>query len=108
VYESTVAYLRSDSHDGYAGNALRCATSFLMPINTYAVDFEAHYSKEVSVRIQGAVNYSSATHIFLVAIYGPDVEYVGSGRGRPPGRGYLGITGLATTQGLTKLSFDRL
>lgn len=48
-----------------------------MSINTYALDFEAHHSKELSVRIQGAVNYSCATHIFLVAIYGPDVEYVG-------------------------------
>jgi DNA polymerase I-like protein with 3'-5' exonuclease and polymerase domains len=49
----------------------------IMLINTYALDFEAEYSKELSVRIQGAVNYSSATYIFLVAIYGPDVEYVG-------------------------------
>jgi hypothetical protein len=48
-----------------------------MSISTYALDFEAHYSKTLSVRIQGAVNYSYATHIFLVAIYGPDVEYVG-------------------------------
>jgi DNA polymerase len=48
-----------------------------MLVNTYAVDFETHYSKELSVRIQGAVNYSCATHIYLVAIYGPDVEYVG-------------------------------
>jgi hypothetical protein len=48
-----------------------------MQISTYAVDFEAHYSKKLSVRIQGAVNYSRATHIFLVAIYGPACEYVG-------------------------------
>jgi hypothetical protein len=48
-----------------------------MQISTYAVDFEAHYSKKLSVRIQGAVNYSGATHIFLVSIYGPACEYVG-------------------------------
>jgi hypothetical protein len=57
-----------------------------MSISTYAVDFEAHYSKTLSVRIQGAVNYSRAAHIFLVAIYGPDVEYVGPVEDAPWGR----------------------
>jgi hypothetical protein len=59
------------------GSAAQPFFKEVMSINTYAVDFEAQYSKELSVRIQGAVNYSSATHIFLVAIYGPDLEYVG-------------------------------
>jgi hypothetical protein len=48
-----------------------------MQLNTNAVDFEALHSEKLSVGIQGAVNYSRATDIFLVAIYGPDVEYVG-------------------------------
>ena len=77
-----------------------------MHISTYAVDFEAHYSKKLSVRIQGVVNYSRATHIFLLAIYGPDVEYVGPVE-NAHGRRYLDIIGSATTQGLIRQCLDQ-
>src|SRR5258707_7776262 len=44
---------------------------------TYAVDFETYYDKDISVTIQGAPNYSSLAHLYMVSIYGPGVEYSG-------------------------------
>lgn len=49
-----------------------------MTTKTYAVDFETYYDDDLSITIQGAVNYARRTHIYMVSIYGSDVEYVGS------------------------------
>lgn len=46
-------------------------------MNTYAVDFETYYDEDLSVTTLGAVNYAAKTDIYMVAIYGPGVEYVG-------------------------------
>ena len=48
-----------------------------MATKTYAVDFETYYDNELSVTVQGAVNYARHTQIYMVSIYGPGVEYVG-------------------------------
>ena len=44
-----------------------------------ALDFESEYGDELSVRLQGPVQYALAANIFLVGIYAPasGVEYVG-------------------------------
>lgn len=49
-----------------------------MLTKTYAVDFETYYDDELSITIQGAVNYARKTHIYLVSIVGPEIQYVGS------------------------------
>lgn len=48
----------------------------------YAVDFESYYDDEVSIKTLGGWMYLQhpKTDIYMVSIYGPDVDYVG-----PPG-----------------------
>ena len=48
-----------------------------------AVDFETYYGDDLSVKKQGPVVYASLTDIFLVGIYSPDLQYVGSPQDAP-------------------------
>ena len=45
--------------------------------NIVAVDFEAAYGDTLNVKLQGAQVYASLTHIFLVGLYSPRLQYVG-------------------------------
>jgi DNA polymerase len=54
-------------------------------MNTYAIDFETYYDKETSITTLGQWHYlrSPASDIYLVAIHGPDVDYVGCPKKAP-------------------------
>jgi DNA polymerase I-like protein with 3'-5' exonuclease and polymerase domains len=54
-------------------------------MNTYAIDFETYYDKENSITTLGQWHYlrSPSSDIYLVAIHGPGVEYVGSPKNAP-------------------------
>lgn len=54
-------------------------------MNTYCVDFETTYSKEVNIERFGAANYLShpKTDVYLVSIYGPDLQFVGDPKEAP-------------------------
>jgi len=47
-----------------------------------ALDYETYYGRDLSVKLQGPVQYAAQTQIFLVGVYAPtlNIEYVG-----PPG-----------------------
>ena len=54
-------------------------------MNTYAIDFETYYDKETSITTLGQWHYlrSPASDIYMVAIQGPDVDYVGCPKKAP-------------------------
>jgi DNA polymerase len=54
-------------------------------MNTYAIDFETYYDKETSITTMGQWHYlrSPASDIYMVAIQGPDVDYVGCPKKAP-------------------------
>ena len=54
-------------------------------MNTYAIDFETYYDKENSITTLGQWHYlrSPASDIYMVAIQGPDVDYVGCPKKAP-------------------------
>lgn len=54
-------------------------------MNTYAIDFETYYDKENSITTLGQWHYlrSPASDIYMVAIHGPDVDYVGCPKKAP-------------------------
>jgi len=54
-------------------------------MNTYAIDFETYYDKETSIATLGQWHYlrSPASDIYMVAIQGPDVDYVGCPKKAP-------------------------
>jgi DNA polymerase I-like protein with 3'-5' exonuclease and polymerase domains len=54
-------------------------------MNTYAIDFETYYDKENSITTLGQWHYlrNPASDIYLVAIHGPDIDYVGSPKKAP-------------------------
>jgi len=53
--------------------------------NTYAIDFETYYDKEISITTMGQWHYlrNPASDIYMVSIHGPDVQYVGSPKKAP-------------------------
>ena len=54
-------------------------------MNIYAIDFETYYDKETSITTLGQWHYlrSPASDIYMVAIQGPDVDYVGPTKTAP-------------------------
>ena len=54
-------------------------------MNTYAIDFETYYDKETSITTLGQWHYlrSPASDIYMVAIQGLDVDYVGCPKKAP-------------------------
>jgi len=54
-------------------------------MNTYAIDFETYYDKETSITTLGQWHYlrSPDSDIYMVAIRGPDVDYVGCPKKAP-------------------------
>jgi len=54
-------------------------------MNTYAIDFETYYDKETSITTLGQWHYlrSPASDIYMVAIQGPDIDYVGCPKKAP-------------------------
>ena len=53
-------------------------------MNTFAIDFESYYDKELSVSTMGAWHYAKATNIYLVSIAGSDgSRYVGHPKDAP-------------------------
>jgi hypothetical protein len=54
-------------------------------MNTYAIDFETYYDKETSITTLGQWHYlrSPASDIYMVAIQGPGVDYVGCPKKAP-------------------------
>jgi hypothetical protein len=54
-------------------------------MNTFAIDFETYYDKETSITTLGQWHYlrSPASDIYMVAIQGPDVDYVGCPKKAP-------------------------
>jgi DNA polymerase len=54
-------------------------------MNTYAIDFETYYDKETSITTLGQWHYlrSPASDIYMVAIQGADVDYVGCPKKAP-------------------------
>jgi DNA polymerase len=54
-------------------------------MNTYAIDFETYYDKETSITTLGQWHYlrSPASDIYMVAIQGSDVDYVGCPKKAP-------------------------
>jgi DNA polymerase len=54
-------------------------------MKTYAIDFETFYDKETSITTMGQWHYlrNDKTDIYLVAIHGPDIDYVGSPKNAP-------------------------
>lgn len=54
-------------------------------MKTYAIDFETYYDKETSITTMGAWHYlrSPNSDIYMVAIKGPDVSYVGDPKKAP-------------------------
>jgi DNA polymerase len=48
-----------------------------------AVDFEAEYGSDLNLKRQGPVVYAGLTHIFLVGIYTPGLEYIGPPQDAP-------------------------
>lgn len=58
-------------------------TDAIDALPVYAMDFESYYDDEVSIKPLGAYNYlrHPKQDIYLVAVYGPGVDYVG----RPEG-----------------------
>ena len=43
-----------------------------------AIDYEAEYGDELSIKHQGAMVYASLTNIFMVSFWSPHFQYVGS------------------------------
>jgi len=54
-------------------------------MNTYAIDFETYYDKDISIKTMGQWHYlrNDSSDIYLVAIHGPDVNYVGAPKKAP-------------------------
>ena len=54
-------------------------------MKTYAIDFETYYDKDISIKTMGQWHYlrHENSDIYLVAIHGPDVNYVGSPKNAP-------------------------
>lgn len=54
-------------------------------MKTYAIDFETYYDKEVSISTLGQWHYlrHDKSDIYMVAIHGPDVSYVGDPKKAP-------------------------
>lgn len=54
-------------------------------MKTYAIDFETYYDKEISITTLGQWHYlrHEQSDIYLVAIHGPGVDYVGSPKNAP-------------------------
>lgn len=54
-------------------------------MNTYAIDFETYYDKNISITTLGQWHYlrHPESDIYMVSIYGPDVNYVGSPKKAP-------------------------
>jgi len=54
-------------------------------METYALDFETYYDKETSITTLGQWHYlrSPASDIYMVAIQGPDIDYVGCPKKAP-------------------------
>lgn len=50
-----------------------------------AIDFETEYGDELSVKKQGPIVYTSLTHIFMVGVFAPGLEYVGPPENAPWG-----------------------
>lgn len=53
--------------------------------NTYAIDFETYYDKQISITTMGQWHYlrNPSSDIYMVAIHGPDVDYVGAPKNAP-------------------------
>lgn len=54
-------------------------------MKTYAIDFETYYDKETSITTLGQWHYlrNPSTEIYMVAIQGPDIDFVGSVQDAP-------------------------
>lgn len=54
-------------------------------MNTYAIDFETYYDKDISITTLGQWHYlrHEKSDIYMVAIHGPDVSYVGDPKKAP-------------------------
>lgn len=54
-------------------------------MNTYAIDFETYYDKEISIKTMGQWHYlrHDMSDIYMVSIFGPGVDYVGNPQKAP-------------------------
>lgn len=54
-------------------------------MKTYAIDFETYYDKNISITTLGQWHYlrHDQADIYMVAVHGPDVSYVGSPKNAP-------------------------
>jgi len=54
-------------------------------MKTFAVDFEADYDDEISIKTMGSYNYVRNTDIYMVSIFGEGMSWVGSPEEAPWG-----------------------
>jgi hypothetical protein len=75
----------------------------------YAVDFESYYDDEVSIKTLGGYMYLQHPQcdIYLVSIYGPDVDYVGSPDKAPWGK-IAGHLWVSHNRAFDQLVYERL